>query len=354
MKRNKKKIGNEVVSGAQQVLRSRLPEGWRIECQERLGAIDDISVDAEIRVRGPDGRSARLDVYWRRALQPRGVFVLRMYLQDRRSASPVVMAPYLSPAVRGRLQEAGVGFIDLTGNIRIVLSSPGLFIEASGADTNPDRQHRPSRSLRGSKAGRIVRVLVDRREPPGVRELAGLTGVNPGYVSRIAALLDEQALIERSGRGRILSVDWAGLLERWSQDAPLASRGEQTTCLDPRGIRALTSRLGKSNLRYSVTGTLAVSEFAPVAAARLALVYVESVDEAVSALDLRIAERGANVILIEPEDDGVFEGSTLRNGLNVVAVSQAAADLLTSPGRGPAEAEALIAWMRENEGVWRG
>ena len=97
-----------------------------------------------------------------------------------------------------------------------------------------------------------------------------------------------------------------------------------------------------------------MSQFAPVAATRFAVVYVESVDEAVSALDLRIAERGANVILIEPEDDGVFEGSTLRNGLNVVAVSQVAADLLTSPGRGPAEAEALIAWMRENEGVWRG
>ena len=316
--------------------------------------MDDRSVDARIRVRGPDGRSACLDVYSKRVLQPRGVLLLRMYLQDRRSANPVVVAPYLSPAVRGHLQEAGLGFIDLTGNIRIVLSRPGLFIEASGADVNPGRPHRPSRSLRGSKAGRIVRVLVERTEPPGVRELAGLTGANPGYVSRIAALLDEQALIERNGRGHILSVDWVGLLERWSQDAPLSSRGEQTACLDPRGVRALTSRLGKSNLRYSVTGTLAVSEFAPVAAARLAVVYVESVDEAVATLDLRIAERGANVILIEPEDGGVFEGSTLRNGLNVVAVSQAAADLLTSPGRGPTEAEALIAWMRENEGKWRG
>jgi hypothetical protein len=103
-----------------------------------------------------------------------------------------------------------------------------------------------------------------------------------------------------------------------------------------------------------VTGTLAVSEFAPVAPARLAVVYVESVVSAAPALDLRIAERGANVMLIEPEDDGIFEGGTVRNGLRVVAVSQAAADLLTSPGRGPAEAEALMAWMRENEEVWRG
>jgi hypothetical protein len=59
-------------------------------------------------------------------------------------------------------------------------------------------------------------------------------------------------------------------------------------------------------------------------------------------------------MLIEPEDDGVFAGVTVRNGLRVVAVSQAAADLLTSPSRGPAEAEALITWMRENGEVWRG
>ena len=59
-------------------------------------------------------------------------------------------------------------------------------------------------------------------------------------------------------------------------------------------------------------------------------------------------------MLIEPEDEWVFEGSALRNGLGAVAISQAAADLLTSPGRGPAEAEALIAWMGENERAWRG
>lgn len=116
----------------------------------------------------------------------------------------------------------------------------------------------------------------------------------------------------------------------------------------------MTSRLSKSTLRYAVTGTLAVSELAPVAAGRLAVVYADDVGKAVSALELRVAERGANVVLIEPEDEGVFEGSTVRNGLRVVAVSQAAADLLTSPGRGPAEAEALIAWMGDNEEVWRG
>jgi hypothetical protein len=247
-----------------------------------------------------------------------------------------------------------MGFLDLTGNIRFALTSPALFIDARGADVDPNRKERASRTLRGGKAGRIVRMLLDRKNPPGVRELAETAGVNAGYVSRVMALLDRQALIERKGRGRIVSVDWPLLLERWAQDAPLTTRGKQTLCLDPRGISATTSRLAEAGLRYAVTGSLAVSGIAPVAVARLLVVYVNSANEAVPALDLRITERGANVMLIEPEDDGVYEGSFLKDGLRVVAVSQAAADLLTSPGRGPAEADALISWMKANEEVWRG
>jgi hypothetical protein len=346
---------NKLIHDAQEVLRVRLPKGWQTNLDESGAATGDAPADVRLEVRGPDGRATSLAVHVRRSLQPRGALELRTRLQDVAMEEPtLVVAPYLSPAVRERLTEVGMGFLDLTGNVRIALTSPGLFIDASGADVNPDRQSRASRSLRGGKAGRIVRALIDRKEPPGVRGLAKITGANPGYVSRTVALLDRQALIERSGRGRIVSVDWPRLLERWAQDAPLSSRGTQTTCLDPRGLSAMTSRLSKSTLRYAVTGTLAVSELAPVAAGRLAVVYADDVGKAVSALELRVAERGANVVLIEPEDEGVFEGSTVRNGLRVVAVSQAAADLLTSPGRGPAEAEALIAWMGDNEEVWRG
>lgn len=346
---------NKLMRDAEGVLRARLPKGWRATLRTRGIAISTTEADARLDVRGPDGRSASLPVQVKRALQPRGVIELRARLRDAPTDElGIVIAPYLSPAVRERLIEAGMGFIDLTGNIRIALTSPGLFIDAGGANVNPDPQLRSSRSLRGGKAGRIVRALLDRKEPPGVREIAELTGVNPGYVSRIVALLDRQALIERSGRGRIISVDWPRLLERWAEDAPLSSRGTQTTCLDPRGLTAMTARLGKTKLRYAVTGTLAVSDLAPVAAARLAVVYVENLEEALATLQLRETRRGANILLIDPEDGGVFTGSTVRNGLRVVAVSQAAADLLTSPGRGFDEAQALIAWMRDNEEVWRG
>ena len=62
---------------------------------------------------------------------------------------------------------------------------------------------------------------------------------------------------------------------------------------------------------------------------------------------------GANVALFTPFDDVVFERTSVKKGIAVAALSQIAVDLMTSPGRGPNEAEALMQWMQENEDAWR-
>jgi hypothetical protein len=59
------------------------------------------------------------------------------------------------------------------------------------------------------------------------------------------------------------------------------------------------------------------------------------------------------VLLLSPFDSAVYEHTWERDGLVFTAPSQVAVDLLSSPGRGPAEADALMTWMAENESVWR-
>jgi len=59
------------------------------------------------------------------------------------------------------------------------------------------------------------------------------------------------------------------------------------------------------------------------------------------------------VIVLEAFDPVVFERTSRRQGMACVAFSQIAADLMTSSGRGPAEGEELIRWMKENESEWR-
>ena len=123
--------------------------------------------------------------------------------------------------------------------------------------------------------------------------------------------------------------------------------------LAPRGIPAVIERLKKTKAGYAVTGSWAASEIAPVAAPRLLLVYVDAPADVEKTLDLRPGDAGANVAILTPFDDIVFDRTSTKGGVTVAALSQVAADLLTSPGRGPNEAEALMDWMQQNEGAWR-
>jgi hypothetical protein len=99
--------------------------------------------------------------------------------------------------------------------------------------------------------------------------------------------------------------------------------------------------------------SLGPASVAPVAPARLAVLFVDDAEDAAGLLGLRPAEAGANVILAEPFDPVVYERCREHEEVSYVAFSQNAADLLTSPGRGPGEAEELMDWMEENEDARR-
>lgn len=350
--RNISHSNNTLVRDSLRLLRERLPPGWRLS-DPKLG-LRSSPMDSTAEISSPDRRTGSIVLEARARIDPKSVsFLVEAKHTTRSRGALVVFAPYLSEATRTRLREGEIGYLDLTGNVRIVMPEPGLYIETQGASEDPDRKERPSRSLRGVKAGRIVRAIIDRKEVPGVRELAALTKVNAGYVSRVLKFLDTEALVTRVGRGRMQSVDWTALLRRWAQEAPLESRGDIRTYLEPRGLSAIVARLAKSDERYLVTASLACSAIAPTTPARLATVWICDAEEAAARLALRSTDAGANVLLIEPGDTGVFEGAAQRDGVWYAAPSQVAADLLTSPGRGPAEGEELITWMQANEDKWR-
>jgi hypothetical protein len=334
---------NKLLRRACDLLGARLPAGWRVEHRRSSG-------ESTVLVISPDRRRARLATESRRRFDPRSVTELAATSTEQR---PLVISPFLTRATRAKLQELGFPYLDLTGNLRLALREPGLFVETAGSDQTPGRVDRGIRTLKGPKAGRVVRALCDFRGPVGVRELAHRAQVDAGYVSRLLSMLDREALLERGERNRVEKVNWAGLIRRWAEDAPLAARGEQRLLLDPRGLTGLFARLPNAGTRFAVSGSFATAGLAPVAPARLAIVYVGDAMAAIGRLGLREAEAGSNVLLIEPLDDVVFERAREKDRVAYVAPSQAAADLLTSPGRGPAEAEELLSWMTANEGAWR-
>ena len=75
------------------------------------------------------------------------------------------------------------------------------------------------------------------------------------------------------------------------------------------------------------------------------MAYVDDPERAAATFNLRGTDSGANVILLDPFDPVVFERTWTDRSMTFVAPSQMAVDLLTSPGRAPAEAEAVLQWM---------
>ena len=67
-----------------------------------------------------------------------------------------------------------------------------------------------------------------------------------------------------------------------------------------------------------------------------------------------LADAGVNVLLAEPAYPVLLERPVeALDGLMLAAPTQVAVDLMTGPGRSPAEAEELLDWMRRNEDSWR-
>jgi hypothetical protein len=343
------------------LVRDRLPGGWEARFEVGVGSpVRD--VDAVLRLVAPDGERATLVIAAKRLLETRDVALAIERLRRAASALlddsevvPILAARYLAPSTRARIAEAGVGYVDATGNMLVTADRPALFIADRGADRDPWRgPGRPRGSLKGPPAARVVRALVDFAPPYTVPELSERAGASTGATYRAVEFLEQEDLVERQRYGQISDVRWRKLLERWSADYGFASSNTIATYLEPRGLAALTDRLASlPDLDYVVTGSLAAERVAAYAPARLATIYVRDPRAAVETLDLRPADTGANVALATGDYDVVFERADTIDGLRVAALSQVAVDLLTGPGRNPSEATALLDWMEADESRWR-
>lgn len=352
--------GNNLIEAAVAWLRERLPTTWSIEPSSRPELLTGPGrVDAAVEIRSPSVY-ATLAIEAKRSLGPRDVAGLfgsvGRTLRALNPTTPIlVVAPWLSTRTRDLLAGEGINFIDLTGNALVHLENPALFIQSQGADRDPSPAPRGKARVRGPKAARLIRTLVDVRPPYGVRALADATELAPGYISRLLDALDDDALVDRSKRGRVESVDIAGLLRRWAENYELFSSNDAQPYLAARGAKEALAGLTElpATQQLAVTGSFAAVRLSPVAAPALLTVYVINLEAVANALGLIPADQGANVVLLRPFDSIVWDRTDTEDGVQYVAPSQAAVDCLTGNGRMPAEGEALIQWLLANEPRWR-
>ena len=347
----------EIVRRGIGMLGERLPVGW----STRLSPVVDAPVDAVVEVSSADGQSATLLVEAKRVVDGRDVGPIRERLEALVQRFPrgqgVVMASYLSPSVRERLADVGLAYVDATGNMRLAIGSPGLFLSDRGADRDPWRgPGRPRGTLKGAPAAKVVRAVADFAGSWRIRALVRVSEASTGSTYRVVEFLEREGMATRDASGLVMVPDWAQVLRRWSEDYGVVRNSRITRRIAPRGLLDLMTRIGSTDppCRYAVTGTLAAAEWAAHAPARLGMIYVADAERAADAWGLRPADAGANVILAEPAIDVVFQRTlTNREGGIVAAPTQVVVDLMTGPGRNPSEAEELLQWMKENERSWR-
>ncbi len=346
----------ELLDAAIDLLTRRLPGNWTVE-KASLGGDPE---PCDLIIKGPQlSNQATVLVEARPDVSPRDVQLLmggpwRRWRKQTGNYPILVIAPYVGPKVRQMLAEESVGYLDLTGNIRIALDQAGVFIDAQGAQRDPSAT-KSRRGLRGAKVGAVVRVLVDAVPPYTGAEIAKAANVNEGYVSRILETLGDEGLIERESPGPVVGVDWSAVLRRRAQVLDLFRPTGSFRYVARQGARGLVEQLATHGPEAAptITGSFAAARLAPVAAPTLLVMYTMSPRDLEQELDLLPAETGADVVLVRPDNEVVFARAVRDSGLLWAAPSQVAMDCLAGGGRMPAEGDAVIEWMRENEIAWR-
>jgi hypothetical protein len=337
--RNAAPADNVVLRAAIDEIQSCLPAHWSATVAVRT---NDAS-DARLMIKTPAGANAAVAIASRRQLDPALVSQAADTLKSVAADGFLIVSPFLGARTRERLLERGIGYVDLAGNLRLTLDRPTILIDRRGQEKNPWHSPRGTRSLDGVKASRLVRALCDGKPPFGVRQLATRAGTDPGYVSRLLALLEREELIHRDLRGPIDEVDVPGLVRRWAADYHFLEANRALLCLDVGGPRALLCRLREAGIPHAVTGRVSAAALANQPLPGVIACYVDNPERAARHLDLHPDRDGANVVLLEPFDPVVFDHTWERDGVRHAAPSQIAADLLGSPAPAPQEAATLLA-----------
>ena len=353
----------DLISQAERLLADSLGQGWVVRRLNEPRLNPGLQrPDAILTVAAPDGRKAQQIVEVKQNVFPRDVSSwLRTLTPAPPDTSYLLVSRFLSPRTRSLLEDAGVNYIDMTGNVLVRIEWPSVLVLRQGAAKDPAPSGEPAKSLRGPKAARVVRALCDYGVPATSRSVAARAEVTPGYVSKLIGLLEREALVEREGRGPvqpITRVRWADLIRRWTADYRVLESNTARLFLAPQGIPAFLRDLATSSSatpsgRYAVTGSFAAAERAPVAPPSLLICYVDAPTDVAERTGLVQAASTGNVYLCEPLDPVALERSWVEGETIYAALSQVAADCLTGPDRMPAEGDALLDWMEANEQSWR-
>lgn len=269
----------------------------------------------------------------------------------------VLAMPRVSLRMASLCRQHGWSWYDLAGNCRLEI--PGvLLIERSGR-TPVKLQSRTGANLGTPESARVIRALLAPENAAKrwtQRELAGhFNDLQPAVpppslalVNKVVQHLRNQAFIEPSPDQGFRVSDFGGLLHAWRQ-AYRFDRHVRRPYFTLLSAKTLQGRL--RSLEHEGSGRLAYASFsaadiqAPTVRQPRTWLYVgpESEQQVASVLDAKVVDSGENLIVLIPDDSGVFyRVDAGANRLPCTNAVQTYVDLTNAGTRGEEAAEAVL------------
>jgi hypothetical protein len=272
-------------------------------------------------------------------------------------SSRVLAMPRVSARMAALCQQHGWSWYDLAGNCRLEI--PGvLLIERSGREP-VKLESRSGANLGTPEAARVVRALLapenavrrwTQREM--VAHFGDLAPAGPApslaLVNKIVQHLRDQAFIESLPDRGFRVSDFDGLLQAWRQAYRFDRhiRRPYFTLLSAKALQEkLRSLDSPERTRFAYAAYSAADVQAPTVRQPRTWLYV-SLDferEFASAVDAKVVDSGENLVVLIPDDRGVFYRlDASANRAPCTNAVQTYVDLVKAGGRGEEAAEAIL------------
>ncbi len=292
--------------------------------------------------------------------QPRHVRMallqLRNYIAHQApNATPIFIAPYLTPEAQALCREQDVGFLDFEGNARLVFDS--IFIERQVA-SKPIAERRELKSLFKPKSAQVLRALLrDPNRAWRVTELAQVADVSLGHVSNVRTGLLDREWAQISDEGMHLSAPDA-LLDEWrdAYEPPAGRRVNFYTTLHGGPLEAAARQVLQADReagRAIFASFSAAQWLSPYGRTGMQYFYADDagLEHLLGGLKLSSTLKGENVTVTVLKDLGVFR-DTVEPAPGVICTSpvQTYLDLAAAGERGREAAEHLrkerLTWQK--------
>ena len=270
---------------------------------------------------------------------------------------PIVAAPSISETSRELLREHGLGYVDAGGSVYINLPQSVYWVDRPA----PPGSERSLRNVYNGSSARVLHALLLAPDRPWhINELAELAGVAHSTAYQVCRHLEQQLLMEKSGKGpatvRLLREP-GKLLDDWADSHSLADyavRRFHRWTRDPRAFaQVFANALESAGVEYALTLSSGVELVAPYATgssrfwALVSSSTASRLDNIAQEAGLQSVDEGESVNLLETEERSPLLFRRQVGDLWVASDIQLYLDLWAWPQRGKEQARHLRAERME-------